>query len=185
MASALAWIALGHHEAVRVYLLGKGSASPLPPVSSRSAAAALFRQLAMTKEEGPTDLVASLRMPSRDLTAGPLFLLTDLLDPRWSEALDALTGVREAAVLQLLAPAEWEPPLGEEVELEDAETGELRPTRLGPMEIAAYRARLDGFVDSVRRQCARIGLPHLAVNTSASLQETVLRHLPRAGLLTG
>ena len=185
LAAALAWIGLSHHEPVRVYLLRDGTASPLPPASSRSGAAVLFGQLAGVREEGRTGLASAIQRALANRASGPTLLLSDLLDPDWPAALDALAASGEGALLQLLAPAEWEPPLGEEMELEDAESGDLRPSRLGPVELAAYRERLEGFMAQVRRQCHRLGLVHIALNTGTSLQETVLRVLPAAGVLKG
>ena len=209
LAAALAWIALSRQEPVRVHLLRDGGALPLPPVSSRSGAVALFRRLGDVRESGRTDLAASLRatLPgglgvspmsrgsgeapiSRGSVSsvsgrapGPVVLLTDLLDPGWPDALGALAATGEATVLQVLAPAEWEPPLGEEVELEDAETGELRATRLGPRELDAYRQRRDTFLSQIREHCRRLGVVHVALDTGKPLTETVLRRLPEAGVL--
>lgn len=185
LAAALAWISLGRQEPVRAFLLQDGSAVPLPPASTRSAAVVLYLRLATALEAGTTALAASIRGVLSNLAPGPVVLLTDLLDPAWQEALDALAVAREGVVLQLLAPAEWEPPLGEEVELQDSETGELRPTRLGPMELASYRERLEAFLGQVRHQCRRLGLLHVALDTGTPLQETVLRRLPAAGVLVG
>jgi uncharacterized protein (DUF58 family) len=185
LAAALAWIALSHHEPVRVSLLRDGGAAPLPPLSTRGAAVTLFRELEEVRESGGTLLSTSLRKALAGQTRGPVALITDLLDPTWPEALDALGSTGEGALLQLLSPEEWEPPLGEEVELEDAETGEVRPSRLGPVELATYRQRLEEFVSGVRRQCNRLGIVHVALNTGVPLQETVMRVLPRAGVLSG
>jgi uncharacterized protein (DUF58 family) len=183
LAAALAWISLSHHEPVRLHLLKGGGRTSLPPVSSRAGAVGLFRQLGSVQEGEGTALATSLRGLLPGGTPGPTLLLTDLMDPGWAEALDLLAGVGEAAVLQVMSPAEWEPPLGEEVELEDVETGELRATRLGPSELAAYRDRLHDFLAQVRRHCGRLGVSHVALNTAVPVQEAVLRHLPAAGIL--
>ena len=71
------------------------------------------------------------------------------------------------------------------MELEDAETGEVRATRLGPSELAAYRTRLDALVAEIRAQCRRLAILHVALDSATPLQETVLRRLPAAGLLEG
>jgi uncharacterized protein (DUF58 family) len=185
LVASLAWISLNHHDAVQVFLLRDGAAHPLPPLTHRAATMALFQQLGTLQERGRTELAAATRAVPLLQATGPVLLLSDLLDPSWPEALGALGAAGEGAVLQLLAPQEWEPPLGEEVELEDVETGERRATRLGPLEVADYRRRLQSFLTSVRERCARLGLLHLALNTATPLQETVLRHLPAAGLLHG
>jgi uncharacterized protein (DUF58 family) len=183
LAAALAWIALNRHEMVRAFLVRDGGIDRLPPASSRGSAAALFQRLAEAREAGKTGLAKSLRSALQSANSGPVVLLSDLLDPAWEEALAVLAACGEGIVLQVLAPAEWEPPLGEEVELEDAETGDLRATRLAPAEIADYRRRLDEFLTSVRQRCAQLDLAHVALNTGSRLQDVVLRDLPAAGIL--
>lgn len=185
IASALAWIALNHHESIRVILLRDGSTSRLVHTASRSGAALLFRQLAGVRENGETRLGASLEIAQRGLPPGPIILLTDLLDPHWLQALEILGSAREAALLQTLAPTEWEPPLGEEVELQDSETGEIRATRLGPTELAGYRDQLDTFLTQIRQHCNRLGIIHVALSTGISLKDALLRQLPAAGVLIG
>ena len=183
LAAALAWIALSRGEVVCGYLLRDGAAEPLPGATSRSGSTAFLRRLGEVVEGGATDLAVAVAAARPAAAEGPIVLISDLLDPTWPAALEALAASREGAVLQVLAPAEWDPPLGDEVELEDAETGELRATRLGPAELAAYRARLDAFLAEVRAGCRRLGLLRAAVNSGAPLPGTVLRDLPAAGVL--
>ncbi len=183
LAAALAWIGASHHERVRGFLLRDGAAEQLPPVSSREGAVILYRELGAVREAGHTGVAESVRRLS--LPGGPTILISDLLEPSWADALSVLAPSEEAAVLQLLAPDELEPPLGEEVELVDSETGELRPTRLGPVELSAYRARLDGFLAEVRAECRKRGIVHVVVNTGTPVQDTVLKQLTAAGVLAG
>ncbi len=185
LAASLAWIGLSRHEPVRVYLLRDGGFTRMPPVSTRTSAPALFHRLGEVREGGGTSLAASVREAMAGRATGPVILLTDLLDPGWPVALETLASTGEGTLIQILSPSEWEPPLSEEVDLEDSETGDLRATRMGPMELAAYRERLEGFLSEVRRHCRRLGLIHVALNTATPLQETVLRRLPAAGLLRG
>lgn len=183
LAAGLAWIALSRHDRVRTYLLRDGAARPLAPVSVRSRVVALYAELGAVEERGATGLGRATRAALRDAPPGPAILLSDLLDSEWPAALEALAETGEGIVVQVLAPDEWDPPLGEEVELEDAETGELRPTRLGPAELAAYRERLTAFLEAVRGDCRRHGLAHVALETGLPLAEALLRRLPAAGIL--
>jgi uncharacterized protein (DUF58 family) len=179
LAAALAWVSLAHHEPVRVWMLRDGSAQALPPALGLSDAAALFHGLSDVREAGSTALARSIGVALTQRARGPVLLISDLLEAGWPEALRSL-GRYEAAVLQPLGPEEWEPALGEEVELEDHETGDLLATRLGPIEVAAYRERLSAFLIDVGREARRHGLLHVALNTSMPFAETVLRRLPAA-----
>lgn len=183
IAAALAWIARAHAEPVRAFLLREGRAERLSPAGSRSTLALLLSRLGSIRESGRSDLAAAIRAALHDPAPGPTLLVSDLLDPAWPAALDALAAAGEGAVLQVLAPTEWEPPLGDEVELEDAETGDLRPVRLGPSELTAYRARRDAFLDAVRASCRLQGMPHLLLNTGTPVEHAILRHLPASGIL--
>lgn len=201
LTAALAWIALGRGDSVRTLVLKSGRAESLPPVGSRAGIGTLFDALGSVREDGGPGLAPAVRAALGALapgSAGPVLLVSDLLDPTWSEAVDALAaGARglsggtsaaggagsEAAVIQPLAPTEWSPTLGDEVELEDAETGELRPTRLDPAELAAYGERLDLFLTDVHARCARHDVTHAALDTGAALEKALLSRLTAAGIL--
>lgn len=185
LAAALAWIGVSHHEQAQIYLVRDGEALALPSASSRATTALAFRELSAVGESGHTRLADAVRKVATSSTRGPVILLTDLLDTSWRSALDAVAPSGEAVALQILAPDEWEPPLGEEVELVDAESGERCPTRLGPIELAEYRQRLKAFLAEVGSHCHRLGIIHVALNTGVPLQETVLKRLPTVGVLTG
>ncbi|HEY3081151.1 MAG TPA: DUF58 domain-containing protein [Chloroflexota bacterium] len=185
LAAALAWVALSRHDAVRAFLLRDGQALRLPPATSRPAAGALLAELGAVREGGSTELAAAVRASRSGWGAGPLLLLSDLLDPTWAAALDPLAASGEGVVVQVLAPEEWSPSLGDEVELEDAETGERRETRLGPLELAAYRARLEAHLGAVEAACRRLDLRYAALDTGRPLPEIVLRQLVEAGILAG
>jgi uncharacterized protein (DUF58 family) len=185
LAAALAWIALGHGDTVRCLLLRSGRAEALPPAGSRTGIGELFEALGSVQEDGGVGLSAGVRAAVGSFPAassGPIVLISDLLDPTWPEAIDAL-GSREAAVIQPLGPTEWSPALGDEVELEDAETGELRPTRLDPAELAAYGERLERFLAEVGERCARHDAAHAALDTGAGLETALLTRLTAARIL--
>jgi uncharacterized protein (DUF58 family) len=185
LAAALVWVGLSRHDAVRVFLLRDGQAVPLPPATSRPGAGALLAGLGAVRESGRTELAAAVSASRAGWGAGPVVLLSDLLDPTWPEALAPLAAGGEGVVLQVLAPEEWSPSLGDEVELEDAESGERRETRLGPSELAAYRERLEAHLGAIEAECRRLELPYAALDTGRPLAEVVLRRLVEAGVLVG
>jgi uncharacterized protein (DUF58 family) len=184
LAAALAWVGLSRHDAARAFVLRDGQAAPLPPATSRPGAGALLTALGAVREGGRTELAAAVRASRAGWGIGPVVLLSDLLDPTWAAALEPLAASGEGVVLQVLAPEEWSPPLGDEVEFEDAETGERRETRLGPPEVAAYRARLEAHLGEIETTCRRLELRYLALDTGRPLPEAV-RQLVGAGILVG
>lgn len=183
--AALAWIALGRLERIQVWLLQGEGAVRLQTPGSRSGLATLFRTLGELHEAGSLRLDAAVTSAIKQLRGdGPIFLLSDLLDPAWSEALHAI-GARGPGnvVLQVLAPDEWDPPLGDEAELQDSETGERRQTRFGLSELRTYRANLDRLLTDVASVSSRLGIRHVALNTGEPLQDVLLKRLPAAGIL--
>jgi len=185
LAAALVWIALGRLERVQLYVLRGDNAQRLEPPTSRPGAARLFRTLRDVRESGPLQLDKAVHAALRQLRGdGPIFLVSDLLDANWAEAVHAL-GARGpgGVILQVLAADEWEPALGDEAELQDSETGELRPTRFGPSELRTYRANLDRLLAEVATACRQFGLRHVALNSSDAIAEVLLKRLTGAGIL--
>ncbi len=183
LAAAFAWIAVSHHEAVAIWLLRDGSARRLNTVSSRAGVITCFRDLASVQEEGGAGLEASVRQAVASRTRGPTVLISDLLEADWAAALATLCATGDAMVIQPLAPSEWSPPIGDEVELLDAESGTTLATRLGTSELADYDRHLRDFLGNVSSECRRLGLPYAAVNTGTELQDVLFRQLPAAGIL--
>ena len=183
LAAALAWIALSKHEPVRTYLLHDGRADLLAPSFSLNDTMALFRSLSAARDRGETRLSASIGAALARTPRGPVVLLSDLLEPEVPDAL-ALLARHESTVLQVLAPDEWEPALGDELELEDSETGERLAVRIGPAELAAYKERLEAHLGTIAGEARRRGILHVALHTDVPVAETVLRRLTAAGVLT-
>jgi uncharacterized protein (DUF58 family) len=183
LAAALTWVAVSRHDAVTVSILRDGGARRLQPVSSLAGAGLCFRQLAEVREAGRTGLASAVRDALASSPRGPTVLISDLLEPGWPEAIESLGGIGEAAVIQVLAPAEWSPPLGEEVELQDAETGDTVLTRLGTPELTAYAEQLEAFLERVRGECRRLGIALAALDSGTLLQDVLFRQLPAAGIL--
>lgn len=191
VAAALAQIGVLQHQATAVVvLLEPGGPRLLPPAAGREGLGALFARLgAVPPPAGEVRLGEALaRLRGLPLPSGPAVLLSDLLTPDWPQAVAALgaLGARgfDPAVIQPLAPEEWEPPLAGDLELEDAETGLCREAVWSPRGLEAYRERLAAFLEAVRGECHRRGVRHVALSTGVPVPGAVLRDLPRAGLLT-
>jgi uncharacterized protein (DUF58 family) len=183
LAAAITWIAVSRHDAVAMCLLRGGRSRRLPNVQGLAGAAGCFRQLAEVQEDSRTGLAPAVREALASVPRGPTLLISDFLEPEWPEAVAAMSAAGEAVAIQILAPTEWAPPLGEEVELLDAESGNGLLTRLGTLELAAYAERLEEFLTGVQAECGRLGVVHIALNSATALQEVLFRQLPAAGIL--
>jgi uncharacterized protein (DUF58 family) len=183
LAAALTWISASRHEPVRVWLLRNGEARALAPVFTLNDLPRIVAELAAVREEGDTRLGQSVPAALRTRPRGPVVLISDLLHDSWREACLALAR-HECTLLQPLAPDEFEPVLAEEVELEDVESGERMPGRLGPVEVEAYQTRLTSFLAEVSAEARRLSLLHLLIRTDAPLVDVVINQMTRVGLLT-
>jgi uncharacterized protein (DUF58 family) len=183
LAAAIIWIAVSRHDTVAVYLLREGRSHRLPLVQGATGAGACFRYLAAAVEEGRTGLASAVREALATVPRGPTLLVSDFLEAGWPEALGEISSSGEATAIQILAPTEWSPPLGEEVELLDAENGDTLITRLGTRELSEYAVRLEEFLTSIEAECGRLGVAHVALNSATQLQDTLFRKLPAAGIL--
>jgi uncharacterized protein (DUF58 family) len=183
VAAALTWIAVSRHDTAAVSLLRDGRSQRLPVVQSLAGAAGCFEQLAVVREGGGPGLASAVCEALTSVSRGPTFLVSDFLEPSWTDALAAVSAVGESVAVQVLAPSEWSPPLGEEVELLDAESGETLHTRLGTPELAAYAERLEEFLAGMASECRRLGLAHAALSSAAPLQHVFFGQLAAAGIL--
>lgn len=183
LAAALAWVALNRQEPVRVWLLQGDAAIPAPATSTRAGALKLFQALATTLEHGQANLANAVESALRGHRAGPVILISDLFDPNWAAAITRLGQSGEGCLIQTLSPDEWRPPLGDEVELLDAETAEIRATTLNPKELAAYHTRLAAFLGDIKQHCARHNIAYAALDTGEPFADVVLKQLTAAGIL--
>jgi hypothetical protein len=102
----------------------------------------------------------------------------------FEEGLDALIRAgMDVVVIQVLSPQELDPAEGGDVELEDAETGEIVQVSLTPKMIGIYRERLDRWCAEAEDACARRGITYLLSGTDVPLEELLLERLRRAGIL--
>jgi hypothetical protein len=115
---------------------------------------------------------------------GPLLLCSDLMDPEWKEALRALTARPfEITILHTLAPQELRPEIDGDFRLLDAEGGD-------PVEITAdldvlrqYDENLRGWRSEIETFCSGRGINYIFADTSVPVEDFVLSHLRRRGVL--
>lgn len=185
IAAALGYVALARFDHLTVTALGQ-QPRQLPAVRGRGRLGALLRFLEEVRPSGALDLSGALAAYRVDRRAGGLaILISDLLSPDgYQEGIDALLRAGlDVAVLQVLSPRELEPAPGGDVELVDAETGEIVEVSLTPRMIAVYQERLERWCAEAEALCARRGVLYARVATATPLDELLLTDLRRVGLL--
>jgi uncharacterized protein (DUF58 family) len=185
IAAALGYVALARFDRLTVTALGE-EPRQLRSVRGRGRLPHLLNFLSDLQPSGSVDLGASLTAYRVDRRAGGLaIVISDLLAPEGYEAgLDALLQAGlDVIVLQVLSPQELEPAEGGDVELVDAETGEIVEVSLTERMIAVYRERLDRWCAEAEDLCARRGISYCRVSTDTPLEDLLLDRLRRVGIL--
>ena len=178
LALALASIAIGANDAVRLALLPGGEAPVVSGPLRRGAMRDVATALAAASARGPGDLGAALEAHARRCPRPAVALVISdfLVEP---SALARGVGALRArgwdvALLQVLGRSELAPPAGEAL-LVDAESGATHPVRTTPSVRDAYAAALARHLTA---------LADLAASTQ-SLYARMAADEPIAGFVTG
>ena len=186
LVAALAYIALSGLDRVSIHALATGEEARMPASRGKAQIFPVLELLRKVAPAGTTDLASAVaRFVARQKRRGLVVLVSDLYDPNGVEhAISALRYARfELHVIQVIDPADLDPPLRGDVELIDRETGASRSVPVTPALLARYReavlahrARIAGF-------CREKHVPLHTVATDEALDTAVLRVLRRGGLL--
>jgi uncharacterized protein (DUF58 family) len=191
LAAALAYMALANTDRVTFTTLAvdEESHSVIGPAQralrGKTGFAGLLERLQTLKPIGQTDLNASLqRFALRTARPGLVIVISDFLSEAGiSEGFKRLRYAQnDIVLLQVLAPQEISPELGGDVRLVDSETRAAVDVSANRRVLAAYSRRLATFVDEISSFARTHGGAHALVNTSAPIEQIVLRDLRALGL---
>lgn len=116
---------------------------------------------------------------------GPLFLISDFLDPEGVEgALSLLTAAGfPVFALQVLSPEEWDPPASGEMILEDSETGETKRLLVDGELRKSYARAITRWVEQTQQVCLQKGAGYSLLRSEEQLEDAVVLGLRHAGIL--
>ncbi|HUW55592.1 MAG TPA: DUF58 domain-containing protein [Planctomycetota bacterium] len=202
LAAALGYIALVNRDALTVFRFAETLSEPFEAARGRGHLRQMLRRLSTGTPAGQTDFVTSLRAagmqlhrpgvcfvisdfctadPSTSLGAGPS---TSLGASRLAEALKGLVYYgHEIVALHVLDPLEADPGLEGELDVEDAETGELVPMTVKADTLRRYREAFEHRCRAVAAACAAYDAKYLRISTTDSLENTVLYRFRREGIV--
>lgn len=186
LAAALAYIALGSGDRLMMAAFSDAGAIWHGPARGRGQTVAMLRYLRDLRAEGVTDLNAALRdYALRERRPGLCIILSDFFAPGGhSEGLNALLAKgHEVALLQILAPEEITPPLAGDLRLVDVETGQPQEVSVDAAMRDLYEQRLQGWLDSIRDDCARKGAHYLLLPTNTPWEKAILVEMRRLGMV--
>ncbi len=184
--AALSYVALWSGDEARVGSAAAALTWKTPRWRGRHRAPALFSALDNLTAAGLTDLTAAMvhlarsKQPPGNVTV----LISDLLDPNWESALNALAGLRGSPVLiHLLDAPDLVPAIVGEVELIDSETGERFTISVDPAVLDSFRTKAAEWAARVREQCLKLGIGCYQLDTSFDIEAFVLGTLREGGLI--
>jgi uncharacterized protein (DUF58 family) len=180
-AGALAYLGLAHLDRVSVAFLGEGRAVMLRPLRGKSRVFEVFKFLSGPRPERLTGLAAAARDYAGRLRGrGPLILISDLMDPGYSDALRDLAGTRcQLSVLHVLAPEELDPEVPPDARLVDNETGHGIEVTGDDDLVDRYRTRLTEWQEELAQFCARRGGSYVSVPSDLDLADLLFDVLRR------
>ncbi|MCC7369417.1 MAG: DUF58 domain-containing protein [Chloroflexi bacterium] len=185
LAAALGYVSLARYDRLTVTALGE-TPHQLRDVRGRGRLPTVLSFLSGLRPGGRLDLNGALTSYRVNRRAGGMaILISDLLSPEgFEDGLDHLLSAGlDVIVLQVLSPQELSPAEGGDVELIDAETGEIVEVSLTARMIGIYRERLDRWCADAEAACTRRGVTYFQVRTDTPLEDLFLDQLRRVGIL--
>ncbi|HJL04346.1 MAG TPA: DUF58 domain-containing protein [Polyangiaceae bacterium LLY-WYZ-15_(1-7)] len=183
IAAALAYVGLTGSERVGVVPFAEGMRAPLAPTRGKGRVGTVLRFLDALEPAGETNLARSVEsFLARRPRPGLVVLLSDLLDPGgWQRPLERLLGEKhEPVVFQVLDAEELDPTPGGDFTLVDAERGTRVDVSLDARAVAAYRARVVAFLESIAAWCKRRGVTYVRAGGEVPFEEALLSYLRAA-----
>jgi uncharacterized protein (DUF58 family) len=183
LAAAIGFVALVRRDVVTVHTFPLDR--PAPRFTGRHAAHALLHALDELEADGDTRFAHAVGdLLSRPGPPGLTVVLSDLLTTEWEQGLRRLPARGgDVTVVHVLDRDELEPDLAGDLDLVDAETGEVVSVSLAPEQLAAYRAAAQAWVDDVAGRARFAGAAYVRVLADEPVEPLLLGTWREAGLL--
>ena len=187
MTAALAYVALADLDRVAVGAFTDRIHADFPLTRGKDRVLGLLRYLEeLEVRDGTTNLehVAD-EFVLRRQRRGVVCVVSDFFDPNgFHRGLDVLRHRGyDVHVLQVFDPADADPPLLGDLELEDAETGERRKVTVTERALENYRRLFAEFQRDLDGYTRSHGIGHTATPTDVAFDDVVLAMMQRAGVM--
>ncbi len=180
LAAALGFVGFTNLERVGVAVFRDRVSEGWLPTRGRNQFLPVAGFLSGLLPAGPTRFNEALTQYAlRAKDSGLAVVVSDFLDPDGYEAgLRSLLERRfDVHVIHLLAREELSPPFGGDLELVDAETGEVRQVTIDAEALRGYERQLQGFLAGIEAFCRAKEINYVRVATDLPLEDLLLRRL--------
>lgn len=191
LAASLAYIALRHHDPVRIAALGSRlpqhcASSPVFRHRNRLASVRAFLETLQAQGETALDSGIDTAL-CRYRTPGVAVVISDFLTPPpVHETIPAMLAARgfTTAMLRVLGRTERDPSSRfRKARIVDVENGAARYVTLNPENLSRYEHALEEHLQSLRTACARHSVPLIVSDPAAGIEHCLFHDLPRAGVV--
>jgi uncharacterized protein (DUF58 family) len=186
IAAALAYIGLVNLDRVMVSTFSETLNTPLPPARGRKSALRMFDGISNLSIASGSNLEAACKsFAIRNSGKGIVVLISDLMDKNGFEAgLKYLIAKQmDVYVIHLLAAEEVDPPVTGDLQLVDAEDGDVAEITVSAPLLARYKKTLETFCTYARDYCTQRGIGYLFTTNQAPFETLVLKYLRERGLV--
>jgi uncharacterized protein (DUF58 family) len=183
LAAALGFVALVRRDVVSVHTFPLDR--PAPRFTGRHAAHALLAHLDGLEADGDTRFAHAVRdLLSRPGPSGLTVVLSDLLTAEWAEGLTRLPARGgDVTVVHVLDRTELHPDLTGDLDLVDAESGEVLSVSLAPEQLKAYEAAAAAWADDVADRAHHSGAAYVRVLADEAIEPLLLGTWRETGVL--
>jgi uncharacterized protein (DUF58 family) len=177
LAAAIGYLSLARFDAVTVTTFSDDLHERFPLTRGKAQALRMLAHLDRAPIGATTRIEVALRhyCESGGIT-GVAFVLSDLItDDSWQQGIVQLLGRGlEVVVIHVVAPQEAAPDVDGEVELVDAETGDVVEVVVGDQARQTYQRRAQEWFADVDEFCQRSQVRYLRLETTLELEDIFL-----------
>ncbi|MFO0901439.1 MAG: DUF58 domain-containing protein [Pirellulales bacterium] len=180
LAAALCYLMVHQQDPVGLITFDEKVRASLPPKSKRTQLGMVLAHLARLQPTGKTDLARSLQQVGAMLRHRSLLMIFSDLLVDFAPVREALRRLRHSGhdviLFHVLDEAEVHFPFEGAVEFEDPETHEHVSVDASQQK-ADYLAAVESFREEYRRECFRIGVDYVALDTSMQFDKALMEYL--------
>jgi uncharacterized protein (DUF58 family) len=186
LAAAIGYIAMVNRDAMTMFLFAGRLDERLDALRGRGHMQQMLDLLSCTVPAGRSDFLTAFGSAGAQLhRPGVCFAISDFCaGERLSEALRGLVYFgHEVVALHVTDDLEADPGLEGEIDVVDAETGEVVPMTVRPDTLQRYRQAFETRCRAVAAACATYDAKYIRLSTAEAIPDIVLNRFRREGIL--